>query len=100
MKTIRMKNVAALLIALALMLSLIPTQAWAAPTTERYGLTAISTLENSEDLIWAYNKLKDGVENSETQISFKDSAHAISVSDFEMLLSVYLSDNPQHFADV
>lgn len=97
MKTIRMKNVAALLIALALMLSLIPTQAWAAPTTERYGLTAISTLENSEDLIWAYNKLKDGVENSETQISFKDSDHAISVSDFEMLLSVYLSDNPQHF---
>lgn len=97
MKTIRMKKLAAFLIALALMLSLIPTQVWAAPTTERYGLTAISALENGEDLIWAYNKLRDGVEACEARISFKDATHSISVSDFQMVLAVYQNDNPQHF---
>lgn len=49
MKTIRMKNVAALLIALALMLSLIPTQAWAAPTTERYHMTSDTIIRSNYD---------------------------------------------------
>lgn len=62
MKTIKAKRLAAFLISLVMMLSLIPTTALAAPTSERYGSTAISQLENGENLQWAYNKLKAGVE--------------------------------------
>ena len=47
-----------------MMLSLIPTTALAAPTSERYGSTAISQLENGENLQWAYDILKAGVEES------------------------------------
>lgn len=97
MKNIKTKKLAAFLIALVMMLSLIPTQVWAVPTSERYGATAIGALENGENFIWAYSKLKDGVENCETSISFKDATHSISLSDFKMVHSVYLNDNPQHF---
>lgn len=42
MKTIKAKRLAAFLISLVMMLSLIPTTALAAPTSERDGSTAIS----------------------------------------------------------
>ena len=60
MKTIKAKRLAAFLISLVMMLSLIPTTALAAPTSERYGSTAISQLENGENLQWAYDILKAG----------------------------------------
>ena len=97
MKTIKAKRLAAFLISLVMMLSLIPTTALAAPTSERYGSTAISQLENGANLQWAYNKLKDGVEAGQERISFVDANHSLNVNDFQAILDVYCNDNPQHF---
>lgn len=98
MKTIKAKRLATLLISLIMMLSLVPTAAIAAPTSERYGFSAISTLENSENLMWAYNILKNSVENCEETISFQDSSGlSITEAELDMVLEVYRNDNPQHF---
>lgn len=98
MKTIKAKRLAAFLISLVMMLSLIPTTALAAPTSERYGSTAISQLENGENLQWAYDILKNGVENSAETISFQDgSGHSITSKELDAVLEVYRNDYPQHF---
>lgn len=98
MKTIKAKRLAAFLISLVMMLSLIPTTALAAPTSERYGSTAISQLENGENLQWAYDILKAGVEESAETISFQDgSGHSITSKELDAVLEVYRNDYPQHF---
>ena len=97
MNTAKTKRLAAFIISLVMMLSLIPTQALAAPTNERYGASAIAALENGENFIWAYNTLKAGVEAGQERISFADANHSIKGTDFSAILDVYFNDNPQHF---
>ena len=97
MNTAKTKRLAAFIISLVMMLSLIPTQALAAPTNERYGASAIAALENGENFIWAYNTLKAGVEAGQERISFADANHSIKGTDFPAILDVYFNDNPQHF---
>ena len=97
MNTAKTKRLAAFIISLVMMLSLIPTQALATPTNERYGASAIAALENGENFTWAYNTLKAGVEASQERISFVDANHSLNVNDFQAILDVYCNDNPQHF---
>ena len=97
MNTAKTKRLAAFIISLVMMLSLIPTQALAAPTNERYGASAIAALENGENFTWAYNTLKAGVEAGQERISFVDTNHSLNVNDFQAILDVYCNDNPQHF---
>ena len=97
MNTAKTKRLAAFIISLVMMLSLIPTQALATPTNERYGASAIAALENGENFTWAYNTLKAGVEASQERISFVDANHSLNVNDFQAILDVYCNDNSQHF---
>jgi transposase-like protein len=97
MNTAKTKRLAAFIISLVMLLSLIPTQALAAPTNERYGASAIAALENGENFILAYNTLKSGVEAGQERISFADANHSIKGTDFPAILDVYFNDNPQHF---
>lgn len=97
MNTAKTKRLAAFIISLVMMLSLIPTQALAAPTNERYGASAIAALENGENFTWAYNTLKAGVEAGQESISFVDANHSLNVNDLQAILDVYCNDNPQHF---
>ena len=97
MNTTKTKRLAAFLISLVMMLSLIPTQVWAAPTSERYGLSALSTMENSENLVWAYNTLDSAVAAGQETVPFTDETHAVSSNELDLVWEVYCYDHPEFF---
>ena len=97
MKITKAKRLAAIVIALILILSLIPLQAQASSTTEHFGASALASMENGENLTWAYNTLGSGIEANQGTISFEDDSHSVSNNDFQTVWNAFLADNPQYF---
>ena len=97
MKITKAKRLAAIVIALILILSLIPLQAQASSTTEHFGASALASMENGENLTWAYNTLGSGIEANQGTISFEDESHSVNNNDFQTVWNAFLADNPQYF---
>ena len=97
MKITKAKRLAAIVIALILILSLIPLQAQASSSTEHFGASALASMENGENLTWAYNTLGSGIEANQGTISFEDESHSVNNNDFQTVWNAFLADNPQYF---
>lgn len=65
--------------------------------TPMYGRTALAALPNSQALLYAYDQLAKGVEESQTEISVYDGVHPISLEEIQMVMDVYGRDYTYHF---
>lgn len=66
-------------------------------TIEYYGREALSTLENSAALLYAYDQLAYGVEVSEENISVYDGTNAITIDEIKVVMDAYKRDYTNHF---
>ena len=62
-----------------------------------YGREAISKLPNSDALLFAYDTLVEGIENSKETISIKDSSKKITTSELSVVMDAYRRDHVEHF---
>ena len=93
-----------------LLLSLLPVPVWAETTNmataelqnvpvakmQYYGRTALENMDN-EALLYAYDQIVAGVENSDEKISVYNGSLAISVEELELVLDAYRRDYTHHF---
>ena len=66
-------------------------------TGKYYGRTALSGLSNSTALLYAYDKIVEGVTNSAEQISVYNGKDSLSSDEFATVFGAYLHDYPEHF---
>lgn len=66
-------------------------------TGKYYGRTALSGLSNSTALLYAYDKIVEGVTNSAEQISVYNGKDSLSSDEFATVFGAYLHDHPEHF---
>ena len=64
---------------------------------EYYGRNALAKMDNGETLLYAYDKIAEGIENSIEKISLNDSNYTVTVSDLSIVFDAYINDYPQHF---
>lgn len=64
---------------------------------EYYGKHALRTLPNGENLVYAYEQIAKGVEQSSGSIKMYDSAHSITRDEIITVYTAYNYDYPQHF---
>lgn len=62
-----------------------------------YGREAISRLENANALLYAYDSIVEGVENSLAKISVFNGTDPISVEELKVVYEAYRRDRPEHF---
>jgi hypothetical protein len=62
-----------------------------------YCRTALSTLENANALVYAYDQICNGIENCQTDINLKSEFGTINEAQFEIVLDAYLRDHGEHF---
>ncbi len=62
-----------------------------------YGRSALAELENSEALLFAYDRLTEGVEACEERISVYDGVHPISADEIKTVVDTYVRDRADHF---
>ena len=63
----------------------------------RYGRTAIAQLDNAAALLYVYDRIVAGIENSEAEIMLYDKAHTVTAEEFQMVLKAYIRDYAEHF---
>lgn len=64
---------------------------------EYYGKQALGRLSNGENLVYAYEQIAKGVEQSSDSIKMYDSAHSITRDEIKTVYTAYNYDYPQHF---
>ncbi len=64
---------------------------------EYYGRSAIAKLDNADNLLYVYDKLVEGIENSDEEIILFDSTHTISADDVAIAMDAYRRDHVEHF---
>lgn len=64
---------------------------------EYYGRAALSLLDNSEALLYAYDSIVKGVENVSAKITVYNGVDSFSVDEFYIVLDAYMRDYTQHF---
>lgn len=80
---------------------------------EYYGRNALKELSNAENLLFVYNNIAEGIENTQnwtekvnsltgkrsckTEILISDSSHLITRKELETAFEAYRNDFPQHF---
>ncbi len=64
-----------------------------------FGRTQLSTLSNSESLIYAYDQIAQGVDESSKKIPLanQEKGYHINYDEFQTVLKAYLGDYPHHF---
>ena len=65
--------------------------------TEYYCRSALSALNNSTALLYAYDQIVAGVEACQTEISVYNGTNAISTDEVEIVLDAYRRDHTEHF---
>ena len=65
--------------------------------TQMYGRQALAALPNSQALLYAYDQMAKGVEESQTEISVYDGVHPISLEEIQTVMDVYGRDYTYHF---
>lgn len=66
-------------------------------TEKYYGRTALSGLSNSTALLYAYDKIVEGVIGSAQQISVYNGKDSLTSDEFATVFDAYLRDHPEHF---
>ena len=64
---------------------------------EYYGRDVLSKMSNSTALLYAYDNIVQGIENSLDEISVYNGENAISVDEIIMVYDVYRRDHVEHF---
>ncbi len=64
---------------------------------EYYGRYALSQLNDSEDYLYVYDCLVNGVENEQTSISVRNDQHSVTVEELKMVYDAYRRDHTEHF---
>lgn len=64
---------------------------------EYYGRSALAKLQNSEALLYVYDRLVAGVLACEESISVNDGENEISLDEFKMVCDAYRRDYTEHF---
>lgn len=64
---------------------------------EYYGRYALSTLPNSEALLFAYDAVSDGIENSVPLITVDNGQSGLTVEEFNVVCDAYRRDRTDHF---
>ena len=62
-----------------------------------YGRAALASLPNSEALIYAYDKMCEGVEKSSAEIGVYDGENPITADELKVALDAYRRDRVEHF---
>ncbi|MBO5416621.1 MAG: hypothetical protein J6A83_08350 [Clostridia bacterium] len=68
-----------------------------AVTVEYYGRGALAALPNSTALLYAYDKIVEGVGNASEQFSIYNGTNALSLEEMDTVLSAYRSDHTEQF---
>lgn len=85
-----------LVLCLALVICILPQPAEAADL-EYYGRSALATLPNAEGLLYAYDRIAAGVEESSAKISVYSNSCQISSGELKTVMDAYRRDYAQHF---
>jgi len=62
-----------------------------------YGRDALKAMPNKTALLYAYDAIVNGVENSDATISVYNGVDSISQEEVEMVMDVYVRDHAEHF---
>jgi hypothetical protein len=62
-----------------------------------YAKNAISQVSGSEGILYAYNKIAEGVQSGTTYIDIYDEAHPITGEQLSIAFEAFINDNPQFF---
>lgn len=74
-----------------------PEQAHALVMADYYGRSLLPDMPNSEGLLYAYDQLVAGVEQSLAEIAVKDETHSLTVDELTMVYDLYRFDHAEHF---
>lgn len=99
----KLRKILAAVICFATMICLLPmpvsaqAQTAAVQPTEYYGRGALAELENSAALLYAYDQIATGVENTTAEISVYNGSNKISVAELQTVMAAYRGDYAHHF---
>lgn len=62
-----------------------------------YGKSALRNMSNSNNLVYAYEQIAEGVKQSQVSIPIKDDTHSITAEELKTVFEAYINDYPQHF---
>lgn len=68
-----------------------------AVTVEYYGRGALSALPNSKALLYAYDRIVEGIGSASERFSIYNGENPISENELDTVLSAYRSDHTEHF---
>lgn len=66
-------------------------------TVDYYGRTALSTLDNSDALVYAYDQIVDCIENRREEALVTTGSYTLSVEELKTVYDAYRRDHPEHF---
>ena len=76
---------------------LTPLTAQAAEYDIHYGRSTLAGMPNAAVLLYAYDAIAEGVEESAAEISIYDGTHALSQDDLAVVMEAYTGDHAEHF---
>ncbi len=85
------------LIVLSVICSLMPMIVNAETEITYYGREALKAFDNSDELLYMYDQITDGIENSKTEISIYNGTDAVSEAELIMVYDAYMKDHAEHF---
>lgn len=100
------KRVLAILLAISLLLCAAPQLTPTASAAEssitvqdplRYGWRVLAQMDNADGLLFAYEKLVEGIRDSQSQIVVYDQYHSIAAAELTTVLDAVRSDYPEFF---
>lgn len=93
----KIRNVLALFLALFLVVLSLPSAVSADDTDMRFGRSILASMNNSEGLLYVYDRLVDGCLNAEEKISVANDRNPILWDDVRMVYLAFHSDYPEYF---
>ncbi len=64
---------------------------------EYYGRSAIAKLDNADNLLYIYDKLVEGIGNSDSEIILYDGTHTVTSDEVATAMDAYRRDHVEHF---
>lgn len=96
------KRILCMLLTVMLLTGMVPVSLLAkddlpGTTIEYYGRSALSAMENSKALLYAYDQLVSGIGASESEISVYNGTDVITKDEVATALDAYMRDHTEHF---
>ena len=94
-----MKKTLATLLAVVLVLGVCPVCTAAAESvyTDYYGREALAKLPNAPSLLYAYDQIAAGIENTISPISVSNGTNTLSAEELDVVMDAYRRDYAHHF---